>query len=91
MNERQEQASELRRLLVDLRVDIKALDRLYQSMDTAKVTTVAGSQDELLVLGLGAWSHLHERGIPVCTGGSGVRWLLNPRRRLASTIACQHE
>jgi hypothetical protein len=57
MSGRQERTNELRGLLIDVRADIKALNRLYDAMGSRKVTSFLDASDEVLILGLAAWLH----------------------------------
>ena len=57
MSARSERACELRGLLVDMRTDMKAIDRLFRAADHAKVASLDRGSDDMIVLAFAAWLH----------------------------------
>ncbi len=57
MSGRSERARELRGLLIDMRTDLKALDRLFAAVDQARVDSLASGSDEMAVWAFAAWLH----------------------------------
>lgn len=57
MSGKDERASELRGLLIDMRTDVRALDRLYRTVGNDKIDLLTDESDEILVWGLAAWLH----------------------------------
>ena len=57
MSARSERACELRGLLVDMRTDMKALDRLFGAVDQAKVASLNRGSDDMTVWAFAAWLH----------------------------------
>ena len=50
MSARSERACELRGLLVDMRTDVKAIDRFFRAADHAKVASLDRGSDDMIVL-----------------------------------------